>query len=303
MVDIVAVGSVALDTIRTPFGYVERTLGGSACYFSAAASILGARVGIVGKVGNDFPKEHLDFLRSKNTDLSGLEISEGDTFVWKGEYGKDWNQAVTKETHLGVFADFHPRLPDAYLDASLVFLGNIHPQLQLEVLDQIRTLEFVACDSMNYWIQTELETLKKVLKRVNCLLINEGEVKLLTGANNIFEGGYEILSMGPDVLVIKRGEYGAVLLTREHTFLSSAYPVLKVVDPTGAGDSFAGGFMGYLSVSNEIDFEALKRAVVAGTIIAGFTVEAFSLDRLKNLSNREFEVRYDKYLEIVCISR
>ncbi len=288
---ILVVGSVALDTVTTPFGRVEEVLGGSATYFAAAASFF-AEVRLVAVVGEDFPEAHLDFLRSRRVDLRGLQRVPGRTFRWVGEYGFDLNQARTLDTELNVFADFAPKIPEEYRDSEVVFLGNIDPDLQREVLRQVRRPTLTAADTMNYWIASKADSLRRTLGRVDTLLINDAETRQLAGEWNLVQAARKILTWGPRSLVIKRGEYGALLLHDGHWFAAPALPLEQVRDPTGAGDCFAGGFLGYLA--NRMSFEdaALRRAMVMGSVMASFNVEAFSLDRLRTLTYPEIEARY-----------
>ncbi|MBI3534154.1 MAG: sugar kinase, partial [Deltaproteobacteria bacterium] len=243
---ILVVGSLAFDSISTPSGKVERVLGGSANYFSVAASFY-APVKTVGVVGKDFPKSHLKWLSSRNIDVSGIKVTEGKTFHWVGSYDNNLNEAKTLSTFLNVFEHFNPVLKEDHKKSSYVFLGNIDPVLQQKVLDQVKNPKLVACDSMNFWITGKPEELRKTLKRVDILSLNEGEAYLLSGKRNIIEAAEKICTLGPKVIIIKRGEYGAVLFSNSRIFLAPAYPIKYVVDPTGAGDSFAGAFLGYLA--------------------------------------------------------
>lgn len=288
---ILVVGSVALDTVTTPFGRVEEVLGGSATYFAAAASFF-ADVRLVAVVGEDFPEAHLDFLRSRHVDLRGLQRVPGRTFRWVGEYGFDLNQARTLDTELNVFADFAPKIPEEYRDSEVVFLGNIDPDLQREVLRQVRRPTLTAADTMNYWIASKADSLRRTLGRVDTLLINDAETRQLAGESNLVQAARKILTWGPRSLVIKRGEYGALLLHNGQWFAAPALPLEEVRDPTGAGDSFAGGFVGYLANSMNFEDAALRKAMVMGSVMASFNVEAFSLDRLRSLTYPEIEARY-----------
>lgn len=288
---LLVVGSVALDSLETPFGRREEILGGSACYFSTCASYFGP-VRVVAVVGEDFPQEHVDFLASRGVDLSGLVRRPGRTFRWKGRYEFDLNTAHTLDTQLNVFADFRPDLPEAYRDSEYVFLGNIDPDLQRAVLDQVRGPRFVACDTMNFWIESKRESLLKTLRRVDLLFVNDAEARQLSGEHNIVKAARRILSFGPRAVVVKRGEYGALYFSGQEVFAASAYPLPDVFDPTGAGDSFAGGFMGYLAKSRSEAPMVMRRAIVLGSVLASYAVEQFSLDRLRSLGAEEIRARY-----------
>lgn len=301
---------MAFDTIQAPAGKAESVLGGSVNYFSVAASFY-APVEIVGVVGEDFPKTHLTWLSSRQIDVSGVQIVPGKTFHWVGSYDQNLNEAKTLSTALNVFEHFKPTLSDSHQDAPYVFLANIDPVLQQDVLDQIKTPRLVACDSMNFWITGKLDELKKTLRRVDILSINEGEAYLLSGQKNIASAAEFIRDMGPSTIIIKRGEYGAVLFTPHGTFLAPAFPVTSVIDPTGAGDSFAGAFMGFLAEAGadrnmakdqpEDWNRLLRRAVLAGCVMASFTVEDFSLHRLMRLENRELVERQNALMQMISI--
>lgn len=291
---ILVVGSVAFDSVETPFGKVENVLGGSATYFSTSASFF-TDVSLVAVVGEDFPDEHLEFLRSRNIDLRGLERWEGKTFHWKGRYGYDLNEAQTLETHLNVFESFRPRIPAEYRNPEFLFLANIDPELQMDVLGQVTRPKVVACDTMNFWISSKPDALREVIARVDILIINEGEVRQFTKEANLTRGARKILAMGVKTLVIKRGEYGVLMFTGDSVFAAPAYPLEDVFDPTGAGDTFAGGFMGYLANTGDISEEGIRKAVIFGSVMASFNVEDFSLNRLKRLDYREIEARYRSF--------
>lgn len=288
---ILVVGSVALDTVRTPFGQATEVLGGSATYFAAAASFF-TDVRLVAVVGEDFPDHHLEFLRGRKVDLRGLQRIPGRTFRWAGEYGFDLNEARTLDTQLNVFADFAPKIPEEYRDTAVVFLANIDPDLQREVLRQVRRPALVAADTMNYWIAGKGESLRHTLRLVDTLLINDAETRQLAGEANLVQAARKILTWGPRALVIKRGEYGALMVNRGDWFAAPALPLDVIQDPTGAGDCFAGGFVGYLA--NTMDFEdaSVRKAMIMGSVMASFNVEAFSLDRLRSLTYGEIEARY-----------
>lgn len=294
---LLVVGSIALDSVETPFGRRQDVLGGSATYFSTAASFFGP-VRLVATVGEDFPSEHVEFLAGRGVDLAGLERRPGKTFRWSGRYEFDLNQAHTLDTQLNVFADFKPSLPASYRDSRYVFLGNIDPDLQREVLDQVHAPRFVACDTMNYWIASKRESLLKTLRRVDMLFVNDAEARQLAGEHNVVLAARRIQSMGPRAVVIKRGEYGALLFSGDHLFASSAYPLAALFDPTGAGDSFAGGFMGYLARSGRDDASGMRRAIVVGSVVASFAVEQFSLERLKTLTSAEIRKRYGEFRQL-----
>jgi sugar/nucleoside kinase (ribokinase family) len=288
---LLVVGSVALDSLETPFGHREEILGGSASYFSTCASFFGP-TRVVAVVGEDFPGEHVDFLASRGVDLAGLSRRPGRTFRWKGRYEFDLNTAHTLDTQLNVFADFRPELPEAYRDSEYVFLGNIDPDLQRAVLDQVHAPRFVACDTMNYWIESKRESLLRTLRRVDMLFVNDAEARQLAGEHNVVKAARRILGFGPRAVVVKRGEYGAVYFSGGEVFAASAYPVPDVFDPTGAGDSFAGGFMGYLARCRREEPMVMRRAIVLGSVLASFAVEQFSLDRLRTLTAAEIRARY-----------
>jgi sugar/nucleoside kinase (ribokinase family) len=288
---LLVVGSVALDSLETPFGRREEILGGSASYFSTCASFFGP-TRVVAVVGEDFPEEHVAFLASRGVDLAGLVRKPGRTFRWKGRYEFDLNTAHTLDTQLNVFADFQPDLPDAWRDSEYVFLGNIDPDLQRAVLDQVRAPRFVAADTMNFWIGSKRASLLKTLKRVDLLFVNDAEARQLAGEHNVVKAARKILGFGPRAVVVKRGEYGAIYFSGSEVFAASAYPVPDVFDPTGAGDSFAGGFMGYLARCGREEPAVMRRAIVVGSVLASFTVEQFSLDRLRTLTPAEIRGRY-----------
>jgi sugar/nucleoside kinase (ribokinase family) len=291
---ILVVGSVALDSVRTPFGSAKEVLGGSATYFSTAASFF-ADVRVVAVVGDDFPEEHLAFLKRRSIDLQGLQKVPGRTFRWAGEYGFDLNDARTLETQLNVFAEFRPEIPEAYKESELVFLGNIDPDLQRQVLRQVRSPKLVAADTMNFWIDRKLEALRETLKSVDVLLINDAETRQLAGEPNLVRAARKILDWGPTSLVIKRGEYGALMVREDGWFAAPAIPLDSVFDPTGAGDCFAGGFIGYLANTMNFEDANIRKAIVMGSVMASFDVEAFSLDRLRRLTYPEIEARYKAF--------
>jgi sugar/nucleoside kinase (ribokinase family) len=291
---ILVVGSVAIDSVETPFGVGENVLGGSATYFSTSASFF-TDVNLVGIVGEDFPQEHIDFLKSRNIDLRGLVRESGKTFHWKGKYGFDLNEAQTLDTQLNVFQTFRPQIPAEYADTEYLILANIDPELQLEVLAQVKNPRVIACDTMNFWISSKPEALKKVISKVDFFIINEGEARQLSGEVNLVKAARAILAMGAKNLIIKRGEYGVLLFTKGSIFAAPAYPLEKVFDPTGAGDTFAGGFMGYLANTGNISEEGIRQAIIFGSVMASFNVEDFSLDRLRTLQYSEIDERYRSF--------
>jgi len=289
---LLVVGSMAFDSIKSPFGEVERVIGGSATYFSLAASYL-TPVRLVSVVGKDFPKGTLDMLSARGIDLQGLKVAEGVTFHWKGYYEYDLNVAHTVKTDLNVFENFAPVLPASYRESRYVFLGNIDPKLQLDILAQVREPKIVALDTMNFWIEKSPQLLREVIRSVDIVVINEAEIRELTGEFNLVKAARKLMRMGPGRVVIKRGEYGVLHLSDGEIFAAPAYPLETIFDPTGAGDSFAGGFMGYLASRDgasltEMDF---RLATIYGSAIASFTVEAFSTERLQGLSREEIDTR------------
>jgi sugar/nucleoside kinase (ribokinase family) len=297
-VGVLVVGSVALDSVKTPFGAVEEVLGGSASYFSTAASFF-TEVSLVGVVGDDFPSEALGLFREREINIDGLERVRGKTFRWKGEYSYDLNEAITLDTQLNAFEHFRPKLPPSYRESPYVFLANIDPELQLEVLTQVKRPKFVACDTMNFWIQGKLDALKAVLRRVDLLTINEGEARQLAQEPNVVKAARAILRMGPKALIVKRGEYGALMFNGSTIFFAPAYPLEAVYDPTGAGDSFAGGFMGYLANVDAVSEEAMRQAIIMGSTMASFNVESFSLERLRSLTYPDIRERFRAFRGLV----
>ncbi|HVO95983.1 MAG TPA: PfkB family carbohydrate kinase [Terriglobales bacterium] len=294
---VLVVGTVAFDSIETPSGSVERVLGGSASYFALGASFF-APVRIVGVIGEDFPQDYLDLFTQRGVDIEGIKRERGDTFHWRGRYHEDINQRDTIELHLNVLAGFEPHLPESYRDADYVFLGNIDPVMQLEVLDQIRRMKLVICDTMDHWIRESAQELRKVLKRIEMLVINDSEARLLSGYNNIVQAARAILRMGPKMVLIKRGEYGVLQFSDSSIFATPAYPLEEVFDPTGAGDSFAGGLMGQLARSGDLGEGGLRRAIVYGSVVASFTVEDFGVKRLADASLPDIEARYQRFVQL-----
>ena len=301
MADLLVVGSVALDSVATPFGKVREVLGGFATYFSYSASFF-TQVRLVATVGEDFPDAHLRLLEDRGVDTGGLQTSAGRTFRWTGEYGYDLNEAKTLETQLNVFAEFRPVLTDGLGRVPYLFLANIDPELQLDVLRQMQERpRLVALDTMNFWIQRKREALRRVLSEVDVITINDGEARQLASEPNLIRAARAISAMGPRTVVVKRGEYGALLMTGGTLFFVPAYPLESVYDPTGAGDTFAGGFMGYLAAQDRVDAAAMRRAIVYGTVMASFTVEDFSLKRLTLLKPSDIAERYAALHELIRV--
>lgn len=297
---LLVVGSVALDTVETPFGVATDALGGSATFFSAAASLF-CKVQLVGVVGSDYPVNDLQFLAQRGVDLSGLEQVEGESFRWSGVYSFDLNARETRDTRLGVFANFRPRMPEGFREAEWIFLGNIDPDLQHEVLDQVRAPKLVACDTMNYWISgPKRESLLALLERVDLLLVNDTEARELSGDHNLLRAARWIHQHGPKMVVVKKGEHGAVLFTQDFAFYAPGYPLEEVFDPTGAGDAFAGGFMGYLARAGSITAEDLRRAMIYGSTLGSFAVEKFSIDRLRELTSDEIQSRVASFRDLTA---
>jgi sugar/nucleoside kinase (ribokinase family) len=292
---ITVVGSVAFDALQTPFGKVEKCLGGSATYFSVAASFF-TEVDLVAVVGDDFTDDDAAIFRGRNINTEGLQRIAGEkTFFWSGEYGFDLNVAKTRETQLNVFAGFRPELNDRQRNADVLFLANIQPDLQHDVLHQCTRPRLVALDTMNLWIATAKSSLTRILREVDLVIINEAEVRQYTEEPNLVKGAREILALGPQTLVIKRGEYGVLMVTRDAIFAAPAYPLETVFDPTGAGDTFAGGFLGYFASRSHAHEREMRRAIIFGSVLASFTVEKFSLDRLREISLNDIHERYQAF--------
>ena len=303
MAELLVVGSVALDTVETPFGKVQEVLGGSATFFSYAASFL-TPVRLVATVGQDFPEQHVKLLRDRGVDVRGLRVASGKTFRWTGAYGYDLNEAKTLDTQLNVFADFRPELDDTQARTPYLFLANIDPELQRAVLAQMRARpKLVALDTMNFWIQGKREALLRVLREVDVVTINDGEARQLADEPNLIKAARKIAALGPRTVVIKRGEYGALLLDDNAFFVVPAFPLESVFDPTGAGDTFAGGFMGYLAFRDRTDAATVRRAMVYGSVMASFTVEDFSLNRLARLDTRDIDRRYKEFEDLIRLER
>jgi len=298
-VSVLVVGSLALDSIETPFGTAKETVGGSATYISAAASYFVNPVRLVGIVGGDFPKSGIEFLEDRKVDLEGLEIvKEGKTFRWAGRYHYDLNERDTLSTDLNVFEKFDPKIPEKYRKSRVVCLGNIDPVLQRRVLDQMEKPRVVVCDTMNYWIERKNAELKETLKLINVLILNDSEARLLAGEPNLIKAGRVIRQMGPNVVIIKKGEHGALLLTDQIVFSAPAYPMENIFDPTGAGDSFAGGFVGWLARTDDMSEENLKRAVIYGSTLASFCVEKFGVEGLAELTYLHIQDRFREFREL-----
>jgi sugar/nucleoside kinase (ribokinase family) len=293
------VGSVALDTVDTPFGNVKDALGGSAVYIGAAASYFTAPIRLVAVVGGDFPKEHLRFMESRHMDIDGLQvIEEGKTFRWGGKYHYDLNVRDTLFTQLNVFEKFDPKIPEGYRVSGYVCLGNIDPVLQLQVLNQLNKPRLIVGDTMNYWIETKPKELTETMKRMDVLIVNDSEARLLTQQPNLIKAAKQIIRMGPKVVIIKKGEHGATLVTEDTIFAAPAYPLENIFDPTGAGDSFAGGFVGWLARTDDLSPDNLKRAVVYGSTLASFCVEKFSIDGLRELSYLKIHDRFRSFMDL-----
>ena len=299
---VLVVGSVALDSVETPFGKVDNALGGSAVFFSASASLL-APVQLVGVIGNDYPVHELEPLALRGVDLAGLERADGPSFRWRGRYRHDLNSAETLETHLGVFSNFSPKIPPAFRKAPYVFLGNIDPRLQLQVLQQVEKPKLVACDTMNFWIESRRPDVLALLEHVDLITLNDAEARQLTEQANLVKAARWILERGPGHVVIKKGEHGAFMFTRDTVFFAPAYPLEDVFDPTGAGDSFAGGFMGYLARSGDLSEASLRRAVVYGSAMGSFAVEAFSIQRFLTVTPDEIRARVAEFHRLVSFDQ
>ncbi|WP_234570867.1 PfkB family carbohydrate kinase [Rhodohalobacter sp. 614A] len=297
---LLVVGSVAYDGIETPFGKVDKILGGSATYISLTSSYFQKNVNLVGVVGKDFKQEDIDLFKSKEIDLQGLQMDEsGNTFFWKGKYHYDLNNRDTLDTQLNVFEHFDPVIPESYRDAKFIALGNIEPSLQRKVLDQVDNPDLVVMDTMNFWIEGTPEALKETLKAVDLLVINDSEARELADEPNLIKAAEMVREMGPDFLIIKKGEHGALLFTEDEIFSAPAYPVIDIFDPTGAGDSFMGGLLGWLSYTNDLSSQNFRRAVIFGSVMASFCVEEFGPERIKNLTEKEI---YDRYREFRRLS-
>ncbi len=294
---VLVVGSVALDSVETPFGEARDALGGSATFFSIAASYF-TEVSIVAVVGTDFPPEHIEFLQSKGVDTSGLVVEDGETFRWAGVYGYDLNERETIETRLNVFETFRPEVPEGLASSEFLFLANIDPELQLTVLDQVSSPKLVACDTMNFWIEGKRSALEQLMKKVDVMIMNDSECRELSGESNLIKAARKVLDMGPGTVVVKKGEHGALMCRGDSFFSAPAFPCEDVFDPTGAGDSFAGGFMGYLAKSRDVSPASLRRAVIFGTVMASFSVEEFSVGGMSSLRMADIEERFRMLKEL-----
>jgi sugar/nucleoside kinase (ribokinase family) len=296
---VLVVGSVALDSVETPFGKADNVIGGSGTFFSASACHL-SPVQLVGVVGNDYPMEQLEPLKRCGVDMAGLEQADGDSFRWRGRYRHDLNSAETLETHLGVFSHFSPKIPDQFRNAPFVFLANIDPRLQLDVLKQVQRPTMVACDTMNFWIESRRPDIVELIKHVDLITLNDGEARQLTDCYNLVKAARWIMDHGPKMVIIKKGEHGAFLFKRDSIFFAPAYPLESVFDPTGAGDSFAGGFMGYLARTGDLSDANLRRAVVYGSAMGSFAVEKFSVQRLLEITAHDIAERVADFRRLVA---
>lgn len=299
--ELLTVGTVAFDDIETPLGKADKIVGGACTYISLTASYFVKDINLVSVIGDDFPQGTLDMLRGKGVNLDGLQVKEGEkSFFWAGKYHDDLNSRDTLDTQLNVLADFDPVLPDNYKDSKFVMLGNLTPDVQMRVLEQMNGRpKFVAMDTMNFWMDIALDRLKDVLKKVDCLIINDEEARQLSGEHSLVKASTKILGMGPRFLVIKKGEHGALLFYDGEIFFAPALPLAEVFDPTGAGDTFAGGFIGYLAQSGDLSFENMKRAVIFGSAMASFCVEKFGIERLTELTQLDIKDRVNRFVQLV----
>ena len=296
---VLVVGSVALDSVETPFGKADNVIGGSGTFFSASASHL-SPVQLVGVVGDDFPMDQLEPLRKRGVDMAGLEQAKGESFRWRGRYRHDLNSAETLETRLGVFSHFSPKIPAQFRNAPFVFLANIDPRLQLDVLRQVQRPKLVACDTMNFWIESRRPDIVELIKHVDLITLNDSEARQLSDCANLLKAARWIMERGPRMVIIKKGEHGAFLFKEQSIFFAPAYPLEDVFDPTGAGDSFAGGFMGYLARSGDLSDANLRRAVVYGSAMGSFAVEKFSVQRLLELTPSDITSRVADFRKLVA---
>ncbi len=296
---VLVVGSVALDSVETPFGRADDVLGGSGTFFSSSASHF-APVQLVGVVGDDYPVDKLQPLADRGVDLAGLEHATGTSFRWRGRYRHDLNSAETLETHLGVFSNFRPKIPEQFKNAPFVFLANIDPRLQLQVLEQVNKPRLVACDTMNFWIESRRPELVELLGHVDLITLNDGEARQLTERNNLVQAARWIMERGPRYVLIKKGEHGAFMFTPSSIFFAPAFPLESVFDPTGAGDSFAGGFIGYLAATGDLSERSMRRAVVVGSAMGSFAVEKFSNARLLEITRADIEARVQEIAQLVA---
>ncbi len=298
---LLTVGTVAFDDIETPLGRAEKVVGGAATYISLAASYFTEKIHLVSVIGDDFPQAELDYLSSRGVNLDGLQVKEGQrSFFWAGKYHRDLNNRDTLVTELNVLAEFDPILTNGCKESDFVMLGNLTPAVQMRVIEQMTVRpKLIAMDTMNFWMNVALDSLLEVLKKVDCLVINDEEARQLSGEHSLVKAAHHILSMGPKYLVIKKGEHGALLFYEDDIFFAPALPLAEVFDPTGAGDTFAGGFIGYLAQTGDLSFENMKRAVIFGSAMASFCVEKFGIERLKGLSNVEIKNRVAKFVQLV----
>ena len=294
---ILVVGSVALDTLKTPFTKGKDVLGGSATYFSTSANFF-SPVHLVAVVGKDFPSKHVNFLKEKGIDIKGLKFEKGKTFRWEGEYGWDFSNPKTIATHLNVFANFNPIIPEEYKNDKVVFLANIDPEIQRRVLSQIKNPRVVACDTMNYWIENKRKYLLKLLKSIDIFFLNEGEARELTGESNLIKAAKSIFKLGPQKVVIKKGEHGSLFFSENSIFVAPAFLMESIVDPTGAGDTFAGGFMGYIAGKRVIKDSDIRRAIVYGSVMATFAVEGLSLNKLGSIKKDDIKKRFNEFKKL-----
>ncbi|MBK6473965.1 MAG: bifunctional hydroxymethylpyrimidine kinase/phosphomethylpyrimidine kinase [Flavobacteriales bacterium] len=299
--ELITVGTVAFDRIETPFGIAEKTVGGAATYISLAASVFLEKMGLVSVVGDDFPEAVMQDLRKRGVDLSGLEVLKGkESFFWSGKYHYDMNNRDTLETRLNVLTELDPVLPEAYRKASYVMLGNLDPTVQGKVLDQMdKRPAMVVMDTMNFWMDIAMDKLKEVIARVDILTINDAEARQLSGEHSLVKAAAKIMAMGPKFLVVKKGEHGALLFGNDRVFFAPALPLEDIIDPTGAGDTFAGGFIGYLAHTKDHSFDNLKRAIIVGSAMASFTCEKFGIERLTELSRQDIDDRIRQFVELV----
>ena len=294
MIKLLVAGTVAYDSIETPFGKAQNVLGGSALHFTNAASFF-TDVGVVATVGRDFKMEDISFLGERNVDMSGIEVDDGKTFRWEGKYGYDLNQAITLKTELNVIENFKPKVPEKYRETEFLFLANIDPELQLHVVEQVKRPAALVLDTMNFWIENKYDQLLEVIRRVDMLVINEAELREISKEHSLIKAARKLIERGPSCIIAKRGEYGVFMMNRDEVFLAPAYPLEDVFDPTGAGDTFAGGFMGYLANVGDASSETVKQAIIMGTVMASFNVEDFSINRIKKLTMAEIKDRYSSF--------
>jgi len=296
MSKLVIVGTVAFDAIETPFGKTDKILGGAGTYIALAAEKFGVDNAIVSVVGNDFPEEYINILKDHKVNLEGLEVvKDGKTFFWSGRYRNDMNSRNTLDTQLNVLTDFQPKVPANYQDAEIVMLGNLHPLVQLEVINQMKSPKLIVLDTMNFWMDSALEELKQVITKVDVITINDEEARQLSGEYSLVKAARKIQEMGPKYVVIKKGEHGALLFHKDEMFFAPALPLEEVFDPTGAGDTFAGGFSGYLAKTEDYSFENMKNAIIYGSNLASFCVEKFGTERMLNLTDEEIEKRLNVF--------